>query len=165
MALRGDLASVDLAQVFQMLALNKKVGLLSIQSDTQRRVLYFDERGVTVHHNPHRLLERVVASAVRSGRVDEASVEEVRDHSVRMGHSLGESLLAGGYLQPEELDELYADGREIPEADLRHVRDLIWKHLVVYAWRTGDVVAIDNRSVSHGRLPYKGPRQIAVAWA
>ena len=46
MALRGDLASVDLAQVFQMLALNKKVGLLSIQSDTQRRVLYFDERGV-----------------------------------------------------------------------------------------------------------------------
>lgn len=59
----------------------------------------------------------------------------------------------------------YADGREIPEADLRHVRDLIWKHLVVYPWRTGDVVAIDNRSVSHGRLPYNGPRQIAVAWA
>jgi hypothetical protein len=34
MALKGDLASVDLAQVFQMLALNKKVGLLSIQSST-----------------------------------------------------------------------------------------------------------------------------------
>ena len=30
MALKGDLASVDLAQVFQMLALNQKVGLLSI---------------------------------------------------------------------------------------------------------------------------------------
>ena len=32
MALKGDLASVDLAQVFQMLALNRKVGMLSIQS-------------------------------------------------------------------------------------------------------------------------------------
>ena len=123
MALRGDLASVDLAQVFQMLALNKKVGLLSIQSDSQRRVLYFDERGVTVHHNPHRLLERVVASAVRSGRVDEASVEDVRDHSVRTGHSLGESLLAGGYLQPEELDELYQVELEEEVYDLFFCRD------------------------------------------
>ena len=29
-------------------------------------------------------------------------------------------------------------------------------------WR---VVAIDNFAVSHGRLPYSGPRLIAVAWA
>ena len=123
MALRGDLASVDLAQVFQMLALNKKVGLLSIQSDTQRRVLYFDERGVTVHHNPHRILERVLASAVRTGRLDEASVEDVRDHSVRMGHSLGESLLAGGYLQQDELDELYQVELEEEVYDLFFCRD------------------------------------------
>ncbi|MCK5941454.1 MAG: DUF4388 domain-containing protein, partial [Planctomycetes bacterium] len=56
MALRGDLASVDLAQVFQMLALNKKVGLLSIHSAKLWKVLYFDQRGVTVHHNVHQLL-------------------------------------------------------------------------------------------------------------
>ena len=47
MALKGDLASVDLAQVFQMLALNQKVGLLAIESPTEERDLYFDERGVT----------------------------------------------------------------------------------------------------------------------
>ena len=58
MALRGDLASVDLAQVFQMLALNKKVGLLSIHSAKLWKVLYFDERGVTVQHNVHRVLDR-----------------------------------------------------------------------------------------------------------
>ena len=29
----------------------------------------------------------------------------------------------------------------------------------------GDVVAIDNFAVSHGRLPYRGPRNVAVAWA
>lgn len=59
----------------------------------------------------------------------------------------------------------YADGREIPAADLEHLRDVIWRHLVVYRWQKGDVVAIDNRAVSHGRLPYRGPRTIAVAWA
>jgi hypothetical protein len=59
----------------------------------------------------------------------------------------------------------YADGREIPDADMDHVRDVIWKHMVVTPWKQGDVLAIDNHSVSHGRLPYRGPRQIAVCWA
>lgn len=107
MALRGDLASVDLAQVFQMLALNKKVGLLSIHSAKLWKVLYFDQRGVSVHHNVHRLLDRVVAAFLRSGRLDEASIDEVRDHAVRTDQSLSECLLAGGYLDAGELEDQY----------------------------------------------------------
>ena len=59
----------------------------------------------------------------------------------------------------------YADGSEIPRADIEAVRDAVWKNLVVIPWRRGDVVAIDNFAVSHGRLPYSGPRNVAVAWA
>ena len=59
----------------------------------------------------------------------------------------------------------WADGTEIPAADVEAVREAVWKHLVVVPWRRGDVVAIDNFAVSHGRLPYRGPRNIAVAWA
>jgi alpha-ketoglutarate-dependent taurine dioxygenase len=59
----------------------------------------------------------------------------------------------------------YADGGEIPLADMEALRDVIWKHMVIIPWRQGDVVAIDNYAVSHGRLPYQGPRQIAVCWA
>lgn len=59
----------------------------------------------------------------------------------------------------------YEDGSEIPAADMEHVRDLIWSNLVVYAWKQGDVVAIDNNRVGHGRLPYQGPRMVAVCWA
>ncbi len=59
----------------------------------------------------------------------------------------------------------YRDGREIPEADLEHVRDVIWRHLVVFPWREGDVLAIDNAIVAHGRMPYRGPREVVVAWA
>ncbi|MFK7742415.1 MAG: PQQ-binding-like beta-propeller repeat protein [Planctomycetota bacterium] len=107
MALRGDLASVDLAQVFQMLALNKKVGLLSIQSSKLWKILYFDQRGVTVHHNVHSVLDRVVAAYLRQGRLTPESVDEVRDHAVRMAQPLAESLLAGGYLDSNELDSQY----------------------------------------------------------
>lgn len=59
----------------------------------------------------------------------------------------------------------YLDGREIPDADVAPVREVIWRHMVVTPWRLGDVVAIDNHSTAHGRLPYAGPRQIAVCWA
>lgn len=57
------------------------------------------------------------------------------------------------------------DGSEIPEEDVDHVRDVVWRHMAVEPWRRGDVVAIDNHSTSHGRLPYEGARHIAVCWA
>jgi alpha-ketoglutarate-dependent taurine dioxygenase len=59
----------------------------------------------------------------------------------------------------------YRDGTEIPREDMDAVRDVVWRHMVVEPWEQGDVVAIDNHSVSHGRLPYEGPRRIVVCWA
>ena len=70
--------------------------------------------------------------------------------------------------QPAEQQSMHVtrkDGAELPEADLEHLRDVIWRHTVIEPWRKGDVVAIDNHSVSHGRMPYEGPRHVVVAWA
>lgn len=57
------------------------------------------------------------------------------------------------------------DGSEIPAADIEALRDAIWRHTVIEPWRRGDVVAIDNFAVAHGRMPYEGPRKVVVAWA
>ena len=59
----------------------------------------------------------------------------------------------------------YSNGDEIPDADMENVRDAIWRNMKIIPWRRGDVVAIDNHSVAHGRLPYQGPRTVAVCWA
>lgn len=67
--------------------------------------------------------------------------------------------------EDQSMHTTYLDGSQIPDSDLEAVRDTVWKHLVVEPWRRGDVVAIDNHSTSHGRLPYEGPRHIAVCWA
>jgi tetratricopeptide (TPR) repeat protein len=123
MALRGDLASVDLAQVFQMLALNKKVGLLSIQGAKLWKILYFDPRGVTLHHNVHRVLDRVVAGLVRSGHLTEQAVDEVRDHAARTGQPLTDSLLAGGYVDPTQLADQYRMELEEEIYDLFFCKD------------------------------------------
>ena len=59
----------------------------------------------------------------------------------------------------------YGDGSEFPEEDVEMVRDVVWANMVIEPWRQGDVIAIDNHSVSHGRLPYEGKRHVAVCWA
>jgi alpha-ketoglutarate-dependent taurine dioxygenase len=59
----------------------------------------------------------------------------------------------------------HLDGSPMADADVEAIRAAVWKHLVVHPWKLGDVVAIDNFAVSHGRLPYAGPRLVAVAWA
>jgi len=59
----------------------------------------------------------------------------------------------------------YLDGSEFPDSDVEAVREAVWRNMVIEPWRLGDVVAIDNRSVSHGRMPYEGARRVVVAWA
>jgi len=59
----------------------------------------------------------------------------------------------------------YGDGEEIPDRDMEAVRDAIWANMVFFPWRRGDVLAIDNARIAHGRMPYRGPRKIVVAWA
>ena len=58
----------------------------------------------------------------------------------------------------------FADGGDIPARHIRHLLDTIWKHIRFFHWRQGDVLVLDNRSTSHGRMPYQGPRDILVAW-
>ena len=59
----------------------------------------------------------------------------------------------------------FGDGSPISDADMEKVRSAIWKNMVFLPWRKGDVMVIDNFAVGHGRMPYTGPRSIAVAWA
>lgn len=67
--------------------------------------------------------------------------------------------------EDQAMNCLFRDGGEIPASYVKHVEDVIWKHMTFFPWREGDVLAIDNFSTSHGRMPYSGPREILVAWS
>lgn len=58
----------------------------------------------------------------------------------------------------------HADGGEMNPHHVRVLVETIWKHLVIEPWHAGDILAIDNRSTGHGRLPFNGPREVLVAW-
>ena len=57
----------------------------------------------------------------------------------------------------------YGDGGEIALADMEHIRQVLWDHAILFDWQRGDVLLLDNLRVSHGRMPFEGPRRILVA--
>ncbi|HXH17812.1 MAG TPA: TauD/TfdA family dioxygenase, partial [Chitinophagales bacterium] len=65
----------------------------------------------------------------------------------------------------QSMNVLFADGSEIPDSYIRHIEEVIWKNIVIFPWKKNDILAIDNFSTSHGRLPYEGKRRILVCWS
>ncbi len=90
---------------------------------------------------------------------------ELRYHVLRGIAALGAAYKRWRLSDADQaMQALYGDGSPIPCSDMVAVRDAIWKNLVVTRWQKGDAVLIDNFAVSHGRLPYHGPRKVVVGW-
>ena len=54
----------------------------------------------------------------------------------------------------------YGDGSEIEPDVLQHIRVASWQSAVGFRWRNGDLLAIDNMTVQHGRISFTGPRKV-----
>jgi Taurine catabolism dioxygenase TauD, TfdA family len=61
------------------------------------------------------------------------------------------------------LNSSYGDGESFAKADLAHIREAIGAETRVHRWRRGDVLVLDNVLAAHGRMPFRGPRKIALA--
>lgn len=59
----------------------------------------------------------------------------------------------------------YGDGGRIPDDVIGHLRDCYRAATVRFDWQIDDVLVVDNMLAAHGREPFTGPRQIAVAMA
>ncbi|MBK8978676.1 MAG: PQQ-binding-like beta-propeller repeat protein [Planctomycetes bacterium] len=138
MALKGDLASVDLAQVFQMLALNQKEGMLLITAPRGWRALYFDHRGTYLYFDEHVVLERVLVQATRTGRIEPDLAQDARDHAAQHGLGLADALVNGGYLDPEELTAMIRAEMEEEVYDL-------------FFWEEAHFEFLEGRTALQGR--------------
>ncbi|MEV7190177.1 amino acid adenylation domain-containing protein [Streptomyces sp. NPDC093510] len=56
----------------------------------------------------------------------------------------------------------YGSGAAIDESTVRTINEVYEKHTLREAWRSGDLMIVDNLRMAHSREPYTGPREIAV---
>src|SRR5512143_354219 len=106
MAIEGPLRELGIHDVFQLLDLSRKTGVLRVTSELRHNAgtVYFDDGAVIyaeIRSNPHPL----GGLLLRSGKITDADLERARDMQTRQGDTrrLGEILVALGAITPREL--------------------------------------------------------------
>src|SRR2546423_791425 len=107
MAIEGPLRELGIHDVFQLLDLSRKTGVLRVTSELRHNVGTISFEGgaiifAEIRSNPHPL----GALLLRTGKIGEADLERARDMQERQGdrRRLGEILVSLGALTPRELE-------------------------------------------------------------
>src|SRR3990172_9504066 len=106
MAIEGPLKELGIHDVFQLLDVSRKTGVLRITSKIRQNqgTVYFDGGAVVyaeIQSNPHRLGDMLA----RTGKVSEADLSRARDLQQRGdGRRLGEILVEMGAITERELE-------------------------------------------------------------
>ena len=106
MAIEGPLRELGIHDVFQLLDLSRKTGVLRVSSELRNNAgtIYFEDGAIMyaeIRSNPHPLGSLLL----RTGRVNEADLERARDMQLRGGdrRRIGEILVELGVVTPREL--------------------------------------------------------------
>ncbi len=106
MAIEGPLRELGIHDVFQLLDLSRKTGVLRVTSELRHNAgtIFFEDGTIIfaeIRSNPHPL----GALLLRTGKIAEADLERARDMQQRQGDKrrLGEILVALGAITPREL--------------------------------------------------------------
>ena len=59
----------------------------------------------------------------------------------------------------------YGDGTPFEGPELEQIREAYRAEAVVFGWRSGDLLMVDNMLTAHARKPYAGPRRVIVGMA
>ena len=84
-------------------------------------------------------------------------------HVSSLDASVREALLGNFGEENLPYNTYYGDGSRIDEAAAREVREAYDAEKIIFPWKDGDVLLLDNMTMAHGRQPYKGTRKVIVA--
>src|SRR3954469_5037878 len=105
MAIEGPLRELALSDVFQLLDLSRKTGVLTITHESRHRpaVVSFD-RGAVTGAELGEAQERIGHLLLRAGKVTERHVEQARrTQEAAPGRPLGEILVEAGYVSADDV--------------------------------------------------------------
>ena len=108
MSLKGNLASVNLTEIFQMLSLSGREGTLFIYEGARKRAICFTQAGVSIRsreRNESNLLGKIL---VRLGRVDEEALARAVEAKRSSSKLLGDVLIAQGDCTKADIQEAFA---------------------------------------------------------
>jgi hypothetical protein len=102
MALKGDLETINLPDILQLLSSARKTGALSIRRGAEEKRLYFRD-GMLVYASSTDEREKLGSVLVREGYIEQDTVEGARVSQNKSGRPFGLCLLEQGKIPHEKL--------------------------------------------------------------
>src|SRR5688572_3629147 len=105
MSLKGNLQSVDLANVLQMLSINQKEGALVLFDGDNRKSIYFSKDGVSMLSRGRRGQDSLGRILLRYGRITEEALKEALAKQKAENKRLGQVLEEMGSVSPTDIED------------------------------------------------------------
>ena len=139
MALEGTIKDFGLPDIFQLIGLQRKTGLLTLKSDKETVTVVF-ENGMVVSadSSQKRLEDRLGNVLVKQGRLSKEKLDEVLQVQKATLQRLGHILTTGGHITAKDLKD----------ALQLQVSQLVFK---VFRWRDGEYHFAPSESVDYDR--------------
>ncbi|CAM2065911.1 DUF4388 domain-containing protein [Sulfidibacter corallicola] len=104
MALEGTLSDFGLADIFQLIGLQKKTGVLTLRNDKEEaRILFMNGLVVGADTNNQKLENRLGRVLVKSNRISQAELEQALAIQAKTLQRLGQVLISKSFIKPEDL--------------------------------------------------------------
>lgn len=104
-SLKGNLNSVDLANIFQMLSLNQREGTLYISDGRSKKAIYFGLDGVSMLSRGKPRQETLGRILLRFDRIDEVQLEQALSLQADGSRMLGEVLVEQGIVARADIED------------------------------------------------------------
>jgi hypothetical protein len=122
MSFKGDLSTIGLGEVFQMISMSQKEGTLIVQDAESRKCVFFGVSGVQLISSGRRKGMKIGDMLMRVGKVTEDQLQDALENGRIQKKKLGEVLVEGGIVSEEEIKSVIREQIEEEIYDL-----FLWK--------------------------------------
>jgi len=122
MSFKGDLSTIGLGEVFQMISMSQKEGTLIVQDTESRKCVFFGVSGVQLLSSGRRKGMKVGDMLVRAGKVTEEQLADALENGRIQKKKIGEVLVESGVVSEDEIKKIVREQIEEEIYDL-----FLWK--------------------------------------
>jgi outer membrane protein assembly factor BamB len=122
MSFKGDLSTIGLAEVFQMISMSQKEGTLIVEDGESKKSIYFGSTGIKLVSTGSRKGMKLGDILLRAGKVSEGQLSEALENARILKKMVGEVLVEGGFVTDAEIQQVVREQIEEEIYDL-----FLWK--------------------------------------
>lgn len=139
MALEGTLKDFSLADIFQLIGIQRKTGVLTLRSQDDVVTVSFQEGSVVSADSQKKKLEDLLGSVlVKSGRISEVQLQEALRNQKRTLQRLGHILIQSKLITHEQLSQ----------ALVLQVTQVVYR---LFRWKDGDYQFTQESTIEYDR--------------